>query len=182
MSPGEVAARVIVDFCLPMIQGKRVAHAPVLGRQLEGEEKAEIGGSADGVTMVFDTLQGSVFCDLADARALIWYREADSEAAPGLLDAALKRAYPAAKQLEEVPHPQQRAMRVRAYEVDLGDGKLSRLEVGFPLPGAPPQDRGFVVRVNALLRGAAASPGAAGPAAPPEAPTPPEPKKKKGWF
>jgi hypothetical protein len=180
LSAGELTARLVVEFCLPHIQGNVEAKAPVQGRMLDAQERAALGVEGEGVALIFLTSPDSVLMHMAGSQATIWFKESDCNTAAGVLDDALKKAFPKTRQLEELAHPSGRAMRVRAYEIDLGEAKLCRLEAGFPTPGAADDDRTFVVRVNALKRetGATRSP----PASAPAAQAPSEEKKKKGWF
>jgi hypothetical protein len=164
---------LVVEFCLPLIQGGVRGKTPVPGRQLSTAERDALEIAGDGVTLIFDAKPTSVLLDMAGNNATLWFKEADCETALAPFDAALKGAFPSAQQLEDTPHPSGRATRTRAYRIELGAAKLATIEVGYPVPNATSADRMFIVRVKALMGQGGAGPRAAG-AQPTE--------KKKGWF
>lgn len=113
-------------------------------------ERQELGLSQGGNTAFYPLGQGGVFLDLHDANATVFYADHDYDRALSALDAALKRAYPKTKQIKDSAHPRKRNFRFRAYEVDLGNGKMALVEVDAPERSADKHK--FVARVVSMAR------------------------------
>lgn len=179
LTPARLAARLAIDFCLPVIAGAVRGRAPVEGRQLSAESRAKLGITGPGATVLYPVGEDAVMLDMAGAQSTLWFEGADAADAPHIVDDALRATYPHLRQVDDLPNQQDPQGRTRAYSVDLGAGKLCTIEMGYPTPEAQGK-RTFVMRVNALQRTAApaSAPAAAAPAAAPAD----EKKKKKGWF
>ncbi|MCC6193333.1 MAG: hypothetical protein IT518_02600 [Burkholderiales bacterium] len=150
MTHSQLATKLIVEGCLAYVAGNvqgKMSGAPT---QLTELERADIGLKPGGQTYFYTVLPTGVFFDMQGSEATVWFQHADGDRALASLDAALKRAYPRARQLEDGAHPQYADARLRSYEVDFGNARVALLNVEYPRPGAPP--RRFLARITALAR------------------------------
>lgn len=149
-SCANVAARLIVEGCLPMIEGNVTGKAPIQPVVLSREERAKLGLTGDKSLTLFYAAGGEgVFFDGAANTFKIWFKGEDCEEATSALHNALMRAYPSAKQLDDVPHKEDSRMRARVYRVELGGGKLAAISTAFGKTGGK---HTFHAEVKALQR------------------------------
>jgi hypothetical protein len=145
MKHSELAAKLVVDGCLAIAAGKVQGQMPMEGEAVTEIERAELGLHGGGKTIFYPLKESGVFLDLNRTTASVFFADFDFDRAMPAIDAALKRAYPQAKQLKDSPHPRKKNFRFRAYEVDFGGGRLAVLEMDSPEASA--KQRKFVARV-----------------------------------
>jgi hypothetical protein len=131
----EIAAKLIVEAAVGAIAGDvrgQLGIAPVV---LSERQCAELGLPPGSNTMYYPTGDSGVFFDVDEARMTIWY--SGSEASRGLaaVEAALKRAYPQAKQAKDEPDTREPELRVRSYDVRFENGRLATIDIGYPPAG-----------------------------------------------
>lgn len=154
----QLAAQLVVEGCLPMIQDKVQGKLPIEGRLLTESEKRDRGmidalsvpGQMMSHTILYPIAPEGVFLDLDRSQASVWFANTDADKALNLLDAGLKKNYPQVQQAEDMAHPDARGMRVRLYKVQLDPALLASLEVSYPAPGGGAKQ--FVVRVRAQIK------------------------------
>lgn len=149
MSHSELAAR-IVEGCVMMVAGDIKGSLPMEGIPLTDLERADLGLAQGGRTAFYPLKESGVFLDLNRSTCSVFFADYDFDRALAAVEAAVKRAYPQAKQIKDGPHPSLKDYRFRAYEIDLGGGKLALLELD--APGANADKRKFVARVDAQAR------------------------------
>ncbi len=150
MSHSDLAAKLVVEGCLAMVAGTVQGKMPVEGIAVTELERSELGLRQGGRTAFYPLKESGVFIDLHGSSASVFYADHDCERALSALDAALKRAYPGAKQAKDTPHPRKRNHRFRSYEIDFGNGKLAVVEVDAPEAGA--KRRKFIARIYPMAR------------------------------
>lgn len=151
LTPARLAARLVTEFCIPVIAGKVSGKAPLEGRPLTQEERGALGAQGYGATIMYMAEGGSVLLDMGGAASTVWFRNADCLAAADIMDAALKREFAALRPLSDDPNAQDPNLRSRGYALDLGGGKRCTIAVGYPLPHASGESLIFATRVNALV-------------------------------
>ena len=156
LTPARLAAQLVVEGCLPIIAGKVQGKAPVEPVALTQAERGKFGLEQASITLFYPAGEQGVFFDMAESNFMVWFNGADCDQAASVFDAALKRAYPNACQLEDITHSENARMRARIYQVELDEGRLAQIETGYPAPGAGGPSGKFIVRVAALQRRAPA--------------------------
>jgi len=143
----ELAARIIVEGALGSLKGEQPkGQLPVKPEVLTDREAEDLGLPPGGTVLYYPLADKGVFFDMAGSRMVVWYSGGDAEHGPGVLDAALKRAYSSTKQVIDAAHPTESDLRVRAYDVKLGEGLMATIEVTYTKPGAyPPKFSALVV-------------------------------------
>jgi hypothetical protein len=149
LSHSELAAK-IVEGCIMMVAGDMKGSLPMDGIPLSELERAELGLAQGGRTAFYPLKESGVFLDLNRSTCSVFFADYDFDRALPVVEAALKRAYPRAKLIKDGPHPSLKDYRFRAYEIDLGGGKLALVELD--TPGANASKRKFVARVDAQAR------------------------------
>jgi hypothetical protein len=149
LSHSELAAK-IVEGCIMMVAGDIKGSLPMEGIPLSELERADLGLAQGGRTAFYPLKESGVFLDLNRSTCSVFFADYDFDRALPAVEAALKRAYPGAKQIKDGPHPSLKDYRFRAYEIDLGGGKLALVELD--APGANASKRKFVARVDAQAR------------------------------
>ncbi len=134
----ELAARLIVEGAIGAFKGDISGQLPVKPEVLTDREAQDIGLPPGGTTLYYPLGDKGVFFDSAGSRMAVWYSGADADRAPGVLEAELKRRYPNTKQVVDADHPTASGMRMRAYDVKVGDGLLATIEVSYSKPGVRP--------------------------------------------
>lgn len=134
----ELAARLIVEGAIGAFKGDVSGQLPVKPEVLTDREAQDIGLPPGGTTLYYPLDDKGVFFDTAGSRMAVWYSGADADRAPGVLEAELKRRYPNSKQVIDAVHPTASDMRVRAYDVKIGEGLLATIEVSYSKPGVRP--------------------------------------------
>lgn len=131
----ELASRLVIDAALGGIAGTVSGQLPIEPTVLT-DESARMLGMPTGTTALYYPLgEKGVFFDIAASRIAVWYSGADADRAAAHLDAELKRAYPQAKQVKDEQHPDESGLRVRLYDVKLGQGRMANVEVSYSKPG-----------------------------------------------
>jgi len=147
----DLVAKLVIEGALAMVAGKVQGKAPVEGLPLKKGEREKLGLKGMGLTVFYPLGEGGVFFDMQGSTATVWYDGGDCERALGVFEVALKRAHATARQLEDTTNPNDPAMRSRAYQVELANGKLGIIDVAYPT-GAGAKGRQFAVRVFAQQR------------------------------
>jgi len=133
----ELAARIVVEGALTVLQGKTPSgQLPVKPEVLTDKEAQDLGLPPGGTVLCYPMAQTPVFFDMAGPRMVVWYSGADADRAVDVFDKTLKRSYPDNKMVIDAEHPQQSDLRVRAYDVKLGDGMMATVEVSYSKAGA----------------------------------------------
>lgn len=149
-SCANLAAQLIVEGCLPMIRGDVQGKAPIQPIVLNREERAKLGlTEPNSLTLFYAAGEEGVFFDGGASTFRIWFKGEDCEAATGALHERLMRAFPAAQQLDDVPHPEDQRMRARVYRVELGGGRLATINTSF---GKTAGKHKFMAEVKSLMR------------------------------
>lgn len=149
MSHSQLAAQ-IVEGCITMVTGDVKGELPIEGIPLTELERADIGLAQGGQTAFYPLKESGVFLDMQRSTCSVFFADFDFDRALPAVESMLKRAYPGAKQIKDGPHPRMKDYRFRAYEIDLGGGKLALLELDVPESRA--EKRKFVARVDAQVR------------------------------
>jgi hypothetical protein len=135
----ELAVR-IVEGALAAATDTVSGQLPIKPTILSDEQARDLGLPAGGLVLYYPLGERTgVFFDSAGARMMIWFSGGDAERAPQLLDQRLRGAYRDLKQVVDADHPKETAMRVRAYDVMLGNGRMATVEVTYTKPGVTPQ-------------------------------------------
>ncbi len=146
-----LAAQLIVEGCLPIIQGSVKGKTPIEPVVLTPEERSKLGlTESKSVTLFYPAGETGVFFDTGQTCFKVWFNGEDCENATTSLHNALMRAFPATQQRDDVAHPEDPRMRARFYSVDLGEGRLAHIATSFGL--AAPGKHQFVADVSALQR------------------------------
>ena len=149
MSHSELAA-TIVEGCIAMVAGTVKGTLPMEGIPLTELERADLGLAQGGRTAFYPLTESGVFLDLDRSTCSVFFADHDFDRALPAVEAAVRRSYPQAKQIKDGPHPRLKDYRFRAYEIDLGGGKVALLELD--APEAKASERKFVARVDAQGR------------------------------
>jgi hypothetical protein len=144
-----LAASLIVEGCLPIIQGNVKGTTPIAPATLVEAERAKLGLAPGGMTLFYAAGEEGVFFDMSGNIFTVWFTGDDVIESTRLLHEALTRAFPKAKQLDEVKHKADSRMRARVYRVELGAGRLAAIETSFALAGGRHK---FMARVIAQQR------------------------------
>ena len=149
-SCADLAAELVVNGCLPIIQGTVKGKAPVEPIVLSKEQREKLGFTgASSLTLFYPAGEEGVFFDGASNTFKIWFRGADCERVTTALHDALMRAFPAAQQLDDVAHKRDPRMRARVYRVDLGEGRLATISTSFWDSGSM---NSFVAEIKSFRR------------------------------
>ncbi len=126
-----LAASLIVEGCLPIIQGNVKGTTPIAPARLAEAERQKLGLTEPGITLFYAAGEEGVFFDAATSSFTVWFAGGDIMDVTRLLHETLLRAFPKAKQLDEVKHKADARMRARVYRVELGEGRLAAIETSF---------------------------------------------------
>lgn len=157
----EVATRLVVKGCLPAVLGGKPMNPDTRGAPMREEDRAKLLQdpanqlNPDGKTYFFAIGKDGVFCDLSPERTTVWFQGADADKAMDLYEKELKRAYPAARVIDEREHPNNPNLSVRFHRIDAADGLSALVETTFPRRGG--KTKQFVQRVVFLRTGHAPS-------------------------
>lgn len=135
----ELAVRIVVDGALAAATDTISGQLPIKPVILSDEQARDLGLPGGGLVLYYALGERTgVFFDSAGARMMVWFSGGDAERAPQLLDQELKRAYRDLKQVVDADNPKESSMRVRAYDVMLGNGRMATIEVSYTKPGVKP--------------------------------------------
>ncbi|HYD89704.1 MAG TPA: hypothetical protein VEA80_19640 [Vitreimonas sp.] len=133
----ELASRIVVEGALTVLQGKNPrGQLPVKPEVLTDREAQDLGMPPGGTVLCYPLGQTPVFFDMAGSRMVVWYSGADADRAVDVFDKTLKQSYPGNKMVIDAEHPQESDLRVRAYDVKLGEGMMATIEVSYSKPNA----------------------------------------------
>ncbi len=159
-TPGELAAKLIVEGSLDVIAGKPGAQFPMPGGlALSKARRAELGRPPGGGTVFYSVEpvepgepagDKGVFVDFQDNATTVWFTDPDSKNALSILEKAIKRAYPKIKQQSDKPHPTEQGVRHRSYDVALNAERAVVLDVAYPT--SKQAEERFVVRIAAFAK------------------------------
>ncbi len=144
-----LAAALIVEGCLPIIQGSVSGTTPIAPAPLVEAERKKLGLNEPGVTLFYPAGQEGVFFDATANVFTVWFSGEDVIETTRLLHEALMGAFPKAQQVDEVKHKADPRMRARVYRVELGQGRLAAIETSFGLTSGGHK---FTARVIAQQR------------------------------
>lgn len=148
----QLAAALVVDTCVPIVRGDWNKETPVQGVELLPEQRARLGLPADGLATVYEIGDAQVFMHFVGPTATVLYTRGDTDKGLSTIDAALKKAHPALKQISDADHPRGGAKKLRVYEGDLTPDRHCTVEIDYPASGGESK---IVVRVTAFYRPAA---------------------------
>ncbi|MFO1018967.1 MAG: hypothetical protein U1E03_15330 [Hyphomonadaceae bacterium] len=149
LTHAELAIKLVVEGCLPMVEGKQPAPMPIAAAPLGAAEKARLHVPETAMLVFYPIGETGVFMQAQGADAMVWYA---GENCDGVLDAfetKLKRHYPEAT-LTSQDEYRPPGMRKRLYHIELGGKRVVDLEAIYPVSTQIPQE--FVVRVYAQER------------------------------
>lgn len=146
LTPSKLAVQ-LVEGSLAHIAGRTQAQVQILPVQVSDLERASVGLTGVGQTMMYPLGQTGVFIDLSGSVATIWFVGGDFDRGLEAFESMLKSQR--AKRLKDEASPEAR-QRVRSYEVELGGGRLAHVIVEYAERGAA-RER-FLVRVGAQVR------------------------------
>ncbi|NWG52256.1 MAG: hypothetical protein HXY28_00905 [Hydrogenophilaceae bacterium] len=149
MTPGALAARLIVDFCLPGIIGKEKGRPPVEGQNVVDEMRLKLGLKPGGRTVRYPLAEAPVYLDVQGAESQVFFRHDDARAAYDAVNVAVKQAFPDLSLDDVALAP---PLRKRALLCRLDADNVAILEIIDPAPEAPADVRDFAARVIALKR------------------------------
>jgi len=149
LTHADLTAKLVLEGCLRIAEGKELGKMPVEALPLTGAEMAAAGVDPGGLALFYALGETGVFFNIRGAHARVWFNNEDCDGALETFERALQAAYPQARFAQQVDHPVP-GMRVRLYRVDLDKKHLVDLEVTYPMS----QDamRQFIVRVHAQER------------------------------
>lgn len=150
MTRAELLATLVVDGALRMIDGTVQGKSPVEPVVLTPEEGAKAGVETGELGLFHPIEDDGVFMSMGADKATVWFNGGDCTKALDVLEAALQRAYPAARRLEDTPNARDVSMRSRTYEVPMSGGRIGLLDVAYPQSGA--SRRQFAVRVFSKIQ------------------------------
>ena len=150
LTHSQVAATIVVDGALAHVAGAVKGKMPVQGMEVTMLERADLGLTQGGFTLFYPVDSSGVFFDMNGAVASVFFADADYDEALPTIEAAMKRVYPKTKQIKDGLHPRKEKFKYRAYEVDVGNGKLALVEFDIPTSGAT--KKRFEARVIAQAR------------------------------
>lgn len=140
-------AMQLVEGCLAHIAGRVQGKMPIEPVAATEIERASVGLEAVGQTLMYPVGGSGVFIDLSGSVATVWYVGADFDRGLDAFEAMLKSRR--SKRLKDEASSEAK-QRVRAYEVDLGGGRMAHVAVEYAERGAA-RER-FLVRVSAQVR------------------------------
>ena len=144
-----LTALLIVEGCLPIIQGTVKGKTPIEPVPLMKAEREKLGLAEAGMTLFYPAGEEGVFFDMSGNSFTLWFAGEDVMEATRLLHDALMRAFPQTQQLDDVAHKADPRMRARAYRVELGEGRLAAIDTSFAPAGGKHK---FIARVIAQQR------------------------------
>lgn len=137
LTHSELAAKLIVEGAVGVIAGTVKGKLPVEPMILTEREASDLGiPPGAGAPMFYPVGKSGVFFDVLWSRMAVWYTGADAERAPAVVEAMLKKAYPAAKMGADRDDPDAPGTHLRVFDVPLPDSKLATIEMRFSKPGA----------------------------------------------
>ena len=146
----EIAAKLIVEAAVGVIAGTVSGQLGIAPIVLSERQLRDLGLPPDGTTMFYPAGDSGVFFDADEARLTIWFDGPDAARALGVVEAALKKGYPQAKQAKDEPDEREPGLRVRSYDLRFDNGRLATIDLGYPPAGA--REAKFVAQVTGMTK------------------------------
>lgn len=140
-------AVMLIDGALAHIAGNVQGQMPIKPEPIADIDRARVGLKSGGQTVLYRVGKDGVFADLSGSLATIWFVDADFDHALAATDTLMKKYRSKQVKDEALEVPKHRR---RVYEVDLGNGRLSTVNIEYAERGAQPQR--FRVIVAAFAR------------------------------
>jgi len=149
LTHAEFAAKLVVEGCVPIVEGKTPGKMPIEGLPLDDATKAAVDAHPGSLAVFYPVGESGVFLQMHDANARVWYKGVNTDGALETLEKAIQLAYPQATFKSQVEHTMP-GMSVRLYRVEFGGKRFADIEASYPTTPDVPQQ--FVVRVHARER------------------------------
>ena len=146
LTQSKLAAQ-LVEGCLAHISGRTPAEVAIVPVPVTDLERASVGLTSVGQTLMYPLGPSSVFVDLSGSVATVWYVGGDFDRGLEAIEALIKTHR--SKKLKDEASSEAR-QRVRSYEVELGGGRLAHVIIQYAERGAA-RER-FLVSVGAQVR------------------------------
>jgi hypothetical protein len=140
-------AVMLIDGALAHIAGNVQGKMPINPEPVADLDRARVGLKLGGQTLLYRIGNDGVFMDLTGALATVWFVGADFDRALAATDALMKKFRSKQVKDEAMEVPKHRR---RVYEVDLGSGRMSTVNIEYAERGA--QQERFRVIVAAFAR------------------------------
>ena len=150
LTHSQLAAIIVVEGALANIADAVEGKMPIPAMRVSTLQRLDMGLPQGGATMFYPLDGDGVFLDLHGAVASVFYANNDYDRAAPAIESAVKQAYPKTKQIKDGLHPQKEKYNFRAYEVDVGNGRLALVE--FDIPTAAAKQKRFEARIIAQVR------------------------------
>lgn len=150
MSHSYLAAKLVVEGALANIAGNVQGKMPIESIVLTELERTDIKLAQGGTTLFFPLPPTGVFFDMHGPRATVWFTENDFSRGLETVEAAMKQAFPKTKQIKDAASPTEKNVRLRSFEVDLGNKRMAHVEIEHG--AANSEAKKFVVRITAQTR------------------------------
>lgn len=142
----QFAAKLAIEGCLPMVEGKQPAKMPIEAMPIEPEMRAKAGADPDALAVIYPVGDSGVFFQMHNATARVWFNNVNMDGALETFERALLTGYPKATFVEQLDHPMP-GMRVRLYNVPVDAKHFASVEVTYPT--TPEARKQFIIRVHA---------------------------------
>jgi hypothetical protein len=129
-SPAELAAHLLVDFCVPVARGETRVDLSG-GSALGDEQRRAIGISTPGDTYAFPARGASVFLDLNADRVQVWFVHPEARTCQELVERALLQRYPQFRFVKAV-EAKEPGRWERYFGADFGENVVVQIDMGFP--------------------------------------------------
>lgn len=149
LTHAEFAAKLVVDGCVPIVEGKTPGKMPIEGMPLDDAAKAAADAHPGSLAVFYPVGDSGVFMQMHGSNARVWYKGVSTDGALETLEKAIQRAYPQAVFRSQVEHTLP-GMSVRLYRIEFGGKHFADIEASYPTTLDVPQQ--FVVRVHARER------------------------------
>lgn len=151
LTHAQVVTKIVTEGAIATIAGTVKGQLGIQPVVLTDAQRAEVGMPQSGNTLFYPVKgdMDGVFCEIDGSATMVWFQGGDSDKAIGMLDQALKRMYPSAKQIKDEPNKVDANFRARSYDVPLGNGRMATVETHYP---AGKNANKFMVSVIAMQR------------------------------
>ena len=149
LTHAEFAAKLVVEGCVPIVEGKTPGKMPIEALPLDEATKAKVGANPGSLAVFYPLGETGVFMQMHGSNARVWYTDVNTDGALETLERALLAAYPQATFNAESAHPTA-GMSVRLYRIEFAGKHFADIEATYPITTGVRQQ--FVVRVHANQR------------------------------
>jgi hypothetical protein len=133
LTHAELAAKLVAEGFLNIVQGRLPAQIPVPALPLENaEEKRLAGASPTALVVHYPVGESGVFLQMDGHQARVWYHSVDTDGAVATLEKAIIAAHPNAKFVQHAPHSVT-GMGVRVYRLEVDAKRFATIEATFPI-------------------------------------------------